>query len=372
MDEIKPKKRANLPLIIGFIDVTLIVLSWLFFKDGTSMADFASLLGIVGVTLLLSFRLTKSSGAGIGMILWGCFRWLAIYAVQYFFPETDIFFDKNSLCAWLPIIAGVLGLLSIHWRKKAESELEDCDVDALIMKKSVFAVITTFYLLLFSVFVLTISNRLYYRELFYVISQTVGDGIYCFSLFFRLLGETWNIEILEEVFHAGQLYLWCFALLPTYFVYLGMNNPFSKKNSMSLSVMGVALTFATSIGAVRQFLDEENGIMHALLVGISVVCILAGYFYFCKKLPVWSYIPVGCGFLIYAPLILLVVVLAIGFAILKALGKIGEGSSSGKQWVVVENGVKYTIQEMSDGTYFDDQNCEWKTDDGGLTFYRKN
>ncbi len=386
METVKTKKSLNYPLLLGILDVIFLLLGLLLvmseksFRRNDSYGSFLLFwISIIAVTLLLSFFLKKSYYAGITMIFWGLFRRYIPYALKLMFGIESKSFEhfqklfrecSPTMVDWLPVLAGVLGILTLLWAKKVVGLTEE-EKKTFLPKRSVFVIVSAFYLGIFLLLVANLGSINDYSSLPAILIKTFGNGIGSISHLLQSLGNCFDFEIVEKIFDYDYVSLWCYALLPSYLVYLGVHHPFSEKTSKPLCVIGTALTLITSIGVIRQFSDKEDMTWNLLLVIISLVCILGGYFYFCKKLPEWSYVLVGCGFLIYAPIILLAILLAICYVILKAMFK--DRPTKPKQprkWEVTENGVTYTIEETHDGKFYDDRNREWRTDNDGVTFYR--
>jgi len=386
METVKTKKSLNYPLLLGIIDSVLLFLvlamTHEYYRKDDSFGSFMLFwISVIAVNLLLSFFLKKSYYAGITMIFWGLFRRYIPYVLKLMFGiESESFKHFQKLFCewwspimvdWLPVLAGVLGILTLLWAKKAVGLTEE-EKKTFIERRSVFIIISAFYLGIFLLLVANLGSINFYSSLPAILFNTFGNGIGSISYLLQSLGNCFDFEIVEKIFDYDYVSLWCYALLPSYLVYLGVHHPFSEKTSKPLCVIGTALTLITSIGVIRQFSDKEDMTWNLLLVIISLVCILGGYFYFCKKLPEWSYALVGCGFLIYAPMILLAILLAICYFIFKAIFK--DRPTTPKQprkWEVTENGVTYTIEETHDGKFYDDCNQEWRTDNDGVTFYRK-
>ncbi len=387
METVKKRKIANYPFLLGLLDVIFIAFTLIWFvldnkKNYTESETGAALIALLlffGISLTLSLCLKKSYGACIGMIFWGLFRYDILKSYWMLFapdwkPILRIL-GKSSyflLGGWTHVLAGVLGILTLFWEKKAK-DLPEAERSSLITKRSVFAIVTTFYLML----TLSLSMILrgdYSNDLVDLFVYSMGNGIFDFSDILAVVFGKFGMESVAELFESDYLYPWCAALLPSYLIYLGAHHPFSEKTNKPLCVIGTILTLIASVGVMKQFSEDKDMTWNLLLVAVSVVCIFAGYFYFCKKLPEWSYILVGCGFLIYAPLILLAILLLICYFIFKALLKNGPSLPSNSQtrkWEVVENGITYTIEERGEGKFVDDRNGYWDTNDGGKTFYRK-
>jgi len=376
MEQIKPRKQLNFPLLLGILDAILLLGDSLFRNRYKGFLLVTIL--TIGITVLLSFFLTKRLGAGIAMIFWGFLRPYIPVAFAYLWGidliENDFLYSlvysiSSTYSAWLPVLAGILGILTLVWRKRAASFTEG-EKNAFITKRSVFVIVSTFYLMIFLLFYTQISYQS--STIFHLLARTLGNDLNRLFWFFNTLEHLLNLGAFAYIFEQGSTLLWCCALLPSYLIYLGVHHPFSEKTNKPLCVIGTILTLITSICVIYQFSNNEHLIWNLLLVIISLACIFAGYFYFCKKLPEWSYVLVGCGFLIYAPLVLLAALLTICYFIFKLIFKDRDSTpQQAKKWEVTENGVTYTIEETSNGAYFDDCNREWKTDDGGATFYRK-
>ncbi len=166
------------------------------------------------------------------------------------------------------------------------------------------------------------------------------------------------------------------GMLGTYFseltllLFLSRFDVFTRKQKIISRVLCI-VGMVPLIGAARLLFDPET-VLFGVAALLVPICTLCGYFLpKGEKSNAWYYF-VGFGWIIYVPLIILVLLAGVVYFCIKLMfGGKASSPRKGKRYEVVDGGVKYIIEETNNGTYFDDCNREWFTDDNGTTFYRK-
>lgn len=155
-----------------------------------------------------------------------------------------------------------------------------------------------------------------------------------------------------------------------FLLYLSRKDFFTKKQKNILSTFCVIVMFLNAYRAIGDGLSLSwIGGLFALLVPICAICgflVPRG-----EKKNAWYYF-VAFGWPLYVSLILLALLAGLVYLCCELMfGGKSSAPKQGKKYEVVDGGVTYIIEETNNGTYFDDCNREWFTDDNGTSFYRK-
>ncbi len=379
----KRHKQKDLAKIVGIIDAICCCLWLIDALSGVNRGvGQVAVLVIVfsAISFVLATQLSKSWTASVLMIIWGITRkgviriLLPMIDVIYYGELTDyrvstyrhLVGDTN-----LPLIAGLLGIMALCFFKKRDALPSD-DEKRIIWEErlacySTFALITVFYL-----------------ELFAMLSLNAYTALTDSRFFLEVINDVLRNHVVGGIYEVG-FSCWIFAMLPTYLIYFGAHNPFSAKRKASLIAAGIVGTLITSILSIYQIWNESDGFaasfnsrgllgqpwFYSALIVASAVILIGGYLWYCKKKnpSPYSYALIAFGFPLFAPLLIIVVLLVVSYCIIQ-LFRTGESRSNGKEIEVEdENGERHTLTHYADDTYKDEDGNYW-TDRGDSTFRR--